>query len=230
LRQAIDTSRRSLQIRRRLQDVASIPYRLLGIGIPLLQLGEFAAAQRHLRSALLVAAEHGDRYTVSMALNRLAWARLGLGQLDMAMRLCRAARTLTEEIGHKLGTAESYVGEGRVHQARGEYAAAIEDQRRALALARETGEPRGMSLVLNDLSASLTAAGEVVQARAMHEEALLTAGGRHPYEVGRAHAGIAALIADADPMVARGHWRQAAEIFERMGVPERFAVRQRLVG
>jgi hypothetical protein len=63
----------------------------------------------------------------------------------------------------------------------------------------------------------------------VHRQALeLATRINHPYEQGRALAAIAEHLDADDPAEARRHWERALAVFDKMGVPERFAVERHL--
>jgi hypothetical protein len=80
----------------------------------------------------------------------------------------------------------------------------------------------------DELAATLTDS-EPADAESLFWDALRIATDiRHPYEQGRAHAGLARCLLEQRPSDATRHLTAALEIFERMGVPERLDVRDRL--
>jgi hypothetical protein len=75
--------------------------------------------------------------------------------------------------------------------------------------------------VLNDVGETYLATGRVAEARSSHRAALALAEEvQARREQARAHDGIARCARDDDPDDAERHWRQALDLYRRIGGPE----------
>ncbi|UQU65317.1 tetratricopeptide repeat protein [Couchioplanes caeruleus] len=191
--------------------------------------GRYREALRSGRIALQWFAESRSTYFVPSALILIGQARLHLGDLGAAERALEAALTVARE--HRIHTeeAESTNLLGRAAFARGRPDRAVELHLTALEMSRERGWLPRLARYSNHLGLAMRAVDDERGAVELHRQALATARrANHPLEEGRALSGLAACLVERDRKAAVRHWRQALEIFERVGVPERFEVRQRL--
>ncbi|MGA5303370.1 hypothetical protein ACPCHT_25825 [Nucisporomicrobium flavum] len=191
--------------------------------------GRYREALRNARIALQSMTENGSAYFQSAALVIVGMARLELGELDAAERILTAG--LAAGRRHRIRTDEGEALNllGRVELARGRGVQAVERHLSALKLAREHGRLPRVAHYSNDLARALRTVDDVVGAMELHRQALAVARrASYPLEEGRALSGLAECLAAQDPEGARRHWRQALDIFERMGVPEHSEVRKRL--
>ncbi|MEV4704785.1 BTAD domain-containing putative transcriptional regulator [Actinoplanes sp. NPDC049316] len=193
--------------------------------------GRYGEALRHGRIALQWFAENRLAFFVSDALIVIGHARLQLGELDSAERALRAARAAARRHGIRTDEGEATNLLGRVELERGRADRAVELHLTAVEMSRENGWLPRLARYSNDLGSAMRAVDDVRGAVELHRQALTTARRvSHPLEEGRALSGLAACLAETDPVGARRHWSQALEIFQRIGVPERFEVRRRLAG
>ncbi|MGA5303368.1 BTAD domain-containing putative transcriptional regulator [Nucisporomicrobium flavum] len=191
--------------------------------------GRYREALHSSRIALQWFAENRTSYFLAVVLIVLGQARLHLGELDAAERALRCGRAAARR--HRIHTDEAEATNllGRVELARGRPDRAVERHLAALEICRDRGWLPRLARYSNDLGLAMRAVDDVMGAVELHRQALATARRvNHPLEEGRALSGLAACLVDQDREAARRHWRQALEIFERIGVPERFEIRQRL--
>ncbi|MFG1895910.1 BTAD domain-containing putative transcriptional regulator [Micromonospora zamorensis] len=205
------------------------PNVLPNLGIALTNLGRYEEALRMHRLHLAWARTHSDEFHVLNALSHIGAVRVRMGDLPQAIRILRASLALRDRTGHRYAEAEvrndlgiAYRGLGRLSEAQQEHETARE-------LSIGSGERHVEAAALNELGRTLLAQGRGGEAFERHQEALrLATRIAHPYEQGRALAGLAEHFVRVDPVEARRHWERALAIFRRMGVPERFEVEGRL--
>jgi DNA-binding SARP family transcriptional activator/tetratricopeptide (TPR) repeat protein len=192
-------------------------------------LGRHAEAMQEGRIGLQDAVENRDDRRICNALTLLAQIRRASGDLAKATSLLRAGLRIAVDSGYRVGEWECHNGLGRVALAEGRHAASVDHHLVALRLMREHGDAADMAGASNDLAATLLAMGDPVGAGELCRHALdLARRSQTRYEQGRALAGLGDCAAAEDPAGAGALWRQAREIFTRMGVPERIEVQRRL--
>lgn len=203
---------------------------LLNLSILHRRTGRYATAAEHQRQAAALFAALGDRRLEGYALGNLGAVQIALGEyasarehLETALAHCRACGDRGGE-GSALGTL------GALYRHTRQYAEAIDHLHRALAFSRETGEHALETETLNTLGETLADMGQYVAALDRHRAALARgerSGDR--YEQARALDGMArAHHATGERASARRLWRQALEIYLRLGVPEAARVRAHL--
>ncbi|GIE49354.1 AfsR/SARP family transcriptional regulator [Actinoplanes nipponensis] len=215
----------------RISDPQGQSSRLNNLAIITAALGRTGHALLLARRALQPAVEVKDDRRLCNALVTVAQIRNKRGDTGQAERLLRAALRLAVRIGYRVGEWESRNELGRVALAQGRYAESVAQHMKAVELSRERGADPAIAVASNDLAAALLATGDRAGARQLRLHALALARRTVvPYEQARSLAGLAECVVGDDPAAARRHWQQALDLFERMGVPERFAVRRRLAG
>ncbi|MBQ1015872.1 tetratricopeptide repeat protein, partial [Micromonospora sp. M51] len=146
-----------------------------------------------------------------------------------AIRILMASLALRDRTGHRYAEAEVRNDLGIAYRGLGRLVEAQQQHEAARQLSITSGERHVEAAALNELGRTLLAQGRGGEAVEMHQAALrLATRISHPYEQGRALAGLADCFARADPAEARRHWERALAIFRRMGVPERFEAERRL--
>ncbi|MET8463086.1 AfsR/SARP family transcriptional regulator [Micromonospora zamorensis] len=206
-----------------------VPMLLPNLGLALTGLGRYQEALRMHRLHLTWARTNSNDFHVLNALSHIGAVRVRMGDLPQAIRILRASLALRDRTGHRYAEAEvrndlgiAYRGLGRLSEAQQEHETARE-------LSIGSGERHVEAAALNELGRTLLAQGRGGEAFERHQEALrLATRIAHPYEQGRALAGLAEHFVRVDPVEARRHWERALAIFRRMGVPERFEVEGRL--
>ncbi|WP_371409885.1 tetratricopeptide repeat protein [Micromonospora zamorensis] len=202
---------------------------LPNLGLALTALGRYEEALRMHRLHLAWARTNSDDFHTLNALSHIGAVRVRMGDRPQAIRILMASLALRERTGHRYAEAEvrndlgiAYRGLGRLSEAQQEHETARE-------LSIGSGERHVEAAALNELGRTLLAQGRGGEAFERHQEALrLATRIAHPYEQGRALAGLAEHFVRVDPVEARRHWERALAIFRRMGVPERFEVEGRL--
>jgi DNA-binding SARP family transcriptional activator len=173
---------------RHLQE-ATAAHRLAGnqrdLCASLFELGNVAAQRGDLRRALAfyeeaaaAAATAQAHYMHALAHNNYAYHSLLLGQLEAARQSLARGQALAETyelLGALLHLAST---QGEIHLYLAEWEAARQSFRRGLALAEELGNPERQAGYRGGLALAARGAGDLTQAVALLEEALLLINGR----------------------------------------------------
>ena len=219
-REALDHHRDALKIFREAGNWLGESIALRGVARVQWYLGQYQQALDRLNQAMAIAAEAGDRDSVTGIQVEVAHVYRLMGRCDEARDLLRPTLPTMRETGNRAGEGVVLNELGLVYQRLGHTREALEHQRQALAIARELGDRPTEAEMLNDLGETLHHENRVEQALEHHRRAL-TLGGDidEPYEVARAHSGIAraqATLYDQD--AAQTHGARALEIFTDLGV------------
>ncbi|CRK54988.1 transcriptional regulator, SARP family [Alloactinosynnema sp. L-07] len=228
---ALDYQRGALLLYRACGDQLGESRVLNNLGPTLERMGRFADALDHCERSLALNRVIGNRMGEAVATTNLASAECRLGRLDDAVKHHEQALALYLEIGYRTGEADGRYGLGAALRALGRLADAEHQLRWAIEIAHDVGEidvEIGASVELGE-TLRLRGAREAKDVlRQAHDLAVRTG---DDYDHGRALAALAELdFAAGHASAARERWLAAADLFERLGVPEGGAVRQRLTG
>lgn len=132
------------------------------------------------------------------------------------------------ESGNLETESRALTGLGYSYQALGDHYEALSCQRRALTLARDTGERSFEAEALNGVAEALHVSAEPAQALDHLRQAVKIAEQTgDAFELAHAHATIAAIYLDTDRLEKAEHHRlQAVTGYSRLGVPESEAIRR----
>ncbi|WCN81496.1 AfsR/SARP family transcriptional regulator [Micromonospora sp. LH3U1] len=207
-----------------------VPMLLPNLGLALTSLGRYEEALRLHRLHLAWARTNSDEFHTLNALSHIGAVRIRMGDLPQAIRILMASLALRDRTGHRYAEAEVRNDLGIAYRGLGRLVEAQQEHEVARKLSIGSGERHVEAAALNELGRTLLAQGRGGEAADMHREALrLATRISHPYEQGRALAGLAEHFARVDSAESRRHWERALAIFRRMGVPERFEAERRLV-
>ncbi|RQW94731.1 AfsR/SARP family transcriptional regulator [Micromonospora inaquosa] len=205
------------------------PMVLPNLGMALMMLGRYEEALRLHRLHLAWARTNSEDFHLLNALSHIGGVRVRMGELPQAIRILMASLALRDRTGHRYAEAEVRNDLGIAYRGLGRLVEAQQQHEAARALSITSGERHVEAAALNELGRTLLAQGRGGEAVEMHQAAQrLATRISHPYEQGRALAGLAECFARADPAEARRHAERALVIFRRMGVPERVEVERRL--
>ncbi|MFJ8581511.1 AfsR/SARP family transcriptional regulator [Micromonospora sp. NPDC093277] len=202
---------------------------LPNLGLTLRCLGRYEESMAIHRLHLFLARARHDQFHMSNALGHLGGVRYRLGEGVQAKRLLHASLALRDRAGCMYARAETLSDLAGTYRLLGRFEEAIRSHHAALEAAADAGERHVQAEARNELAMTLRAMGRFEDSATTYQEALgIATRIAHPYEQGRALNGLAEHLVAVDPTEARRYWRRALAIFERMGVPERHEVRQRL--
>lgn len=102
--------------------------------------------------ALAACLRAGDRLAEARTRNNLGMALVDSGELDAAAQHYRRARELFEEFGDGHGRSNALANEAAVLRRRGEFAAALHNQERALDWYRRRGAKRNVGITLRSMA------------------------------------------------------------------------------
>ncbi|MCG5453472.1 AfsR/SARP family transcriptional regulator [Micromonospora hortensis] len=206
-----------------------VPVVLPNLGTALMMLGRYEEALRLHRRHLAWARTKSEDFHVLNAFGHVGAVRVRMGHFPQAIRILKASLALRDRTGHRFAEAEVRNDLGIAYRGLGRLVEAQQQHEVARQLSISSGERHVEAAALNELGRTLLAQGRCGEAAEMHQVALrLATRISHPYEQGRALAGLAEHFTHVDPAEARRHWERALAIFRRMGVPERFEAERRL--
>ncbi|MGN9775122.1 BTAD domain-containing putative transcriptional regulator [Micromonospora sp. H33] len=206
-----------------------IPANLPNLGLALTTLGRYEDALHVHRLHLYWARAHGNYFHITNALGHIGSVKARMGKHAAAIRILRASLMLRDRTGHRYAEAEVQNDLGVALRGLGRLSASVRQHELALRLALESGERHVQAAALNELGSTLDLLGDTDGSTEKFSAALALATRiSHPYEQGRALAGLAGLAVAQDVDAAKRYWERASAIFQRMGVPERFEVERRL--
>ena len=133
---------------------------------------DHAGAAPHFDRALDAYRRAGDPAGEAVALNAVAWTRLHLGALQVAVEHCRRSLVLHGLAGNVHGEASTLDTFGLALHRIGDHAAAVEAYQAALELMTAVGDRHLESTILEHLGDAREAAGDLVRARADRRLAL----------------------------------------------------------
>jgi DNA-binding SARP family transcriptional activator/tetratricopeptide (TPR) repeat protein len=203
---------------------------LTNTGAVLMRLGRHDEAHSHFEEAGRIAEEAGDQDSAASSLVHLAEVSLKRGRVEEALDLANRALDLAREVGARSIEVDAMVDLGEVWRHLGDTERAASYHQQALDLARASGDNSCVVWATTGLARVHAAGGAADRAIAMYENAVELAA-RHQLrdEEAAGHDGLGDLYAEQDdPESARGHWRQALEIWTDLDVPEVDLVRAKL--
>ena len=142
------------------------------LGALLRHLGEFAAGQRYVQEALVLAQTHNDPLGASIALNILGQLAFLQGDTVGARAWLRQALTLKRQIGDHWGLTYSLIYLGRVAQGTGDYDGSQKLFQESLLIYQAIGDQQGIAFALQNLADTAYAANQLDEAQAHYRESL----------------------------------------------------------
>ncbi|HEY3239715.1 MAG TPA: AAA family ATPase [Acidimicrobiia bacterium] len=133
--------------------------------------GELVEAEQSCVEAAALYEQAGDTPMKLLADCELAWIRGIMGDLAALQTGAGAVAEAAQAAGHTFVARQAFGASGYAAFHRGRFAEAESAIRRAIAIAREEGKPRGLSILFWTLSASLVCEGRLAEAQAVLEEA-----------------------------------------------------------
>ncbi|PZV95106.1 DNA-binding transcriptional activator of the SARP family [Micromonospora phaseoli] len=210
-------------------DADEVPSFLPNIGLALTLLGRYDEALRLHRLHLYVGRQVGSQFHLLNALSHIGAVKCRMAKYEASMRLLRAALLMRERTGHRYAESEVRNDLGIALRGLGRIDEAVLQHDAARQLAVDSGEAHVEAAAMNDLALTLARSADTERLIGLHGEALRVATRiAHPYEQGRALAGLGEHLLVTDRAEARRHWERALAIFRRMGVPEQFEIERRL--
>ena len=185
--------------------------------------GDHKAAEKSYRDAAAAAARARDDYRLAKSWIDLIQTLGAQGRHEDALELVPVARTAAERVSDDLQLSARFANNlAGIYQALGKYPEARKEYEKALALQRTIGEDNNPTLphALNNLGTVLWHTGDLVQAKALFDEARTrlekTFGPEHPTVayVHRNLGDLAVLKPDLDAAIA--HYRKAQSIWENV--------------
>ncbi|XRQ04507.1 tetratricopeptide repeat protein, partial [Actinomadura welshii] len=183
-------------------------------------MGRYGEAEARRLRALSVFTEIDDPRGRTMALNNMGDLLLRMGDVDSAVGYYERTAEAAAGLGRQ-HQAIMLINTGNVHRHTGGYDAALENYRKALAIAMEIGDRRNQIETLIGIGATFQSMGRYGEALIHHRRALnLARAINERYEETRAlrHLGET-LAASGRYPAAVDQLRRACDLAERIGVP-----------
>lgn len=150
----------TLRLIREIGDSRAISMVLGNLGVIALAQCDFGRAKQYQEETLTHTRAAKDDLATGIALINLADAERNLGNLDRAEELHRDAFPLFEKIGSLRLIANAHHGMGRIAQARGDSARAVEHLTRALSLAHDSHDSASIAACLESLAIEASGLGD----------------------------------------------------------------------
>jgi predicted ATPase/class 3 adenylate cyclase/Tfp pilus assembly protein PilF len=144
----------------------------VGYGVLLLHLGEYKAAELHLRESLRLYEALDDKAGLAAVFNSLGTIARDLGDSDVALERYGQSLSMRREINDKWGIAQALNNLSSVHVDRGEYEQARIQLEESYAIFRELGDKWRVSYLLMNLGNVVYHLGDYERAKALLEESL----------------------------------------------------------
>jgi predicted ATPase/class 3 adenylate cyclase len=171
-------------------------------------MGRYSEAREYLEESLAIAREIGDERRVAAALQPLALAFLGQGDLDAARIHLREALALARGLGDKRSIAAALNALAQLHRVEGQLDTAEPLYDQVLALARELGDRESIAIALLNLAMVSIGRSSGDRAQSMLREVLSIA-----EEIGSKPAGQSVLEVSAGLGAVRAEWERAGLFF-----------------
>jgi DNA-binding SARP family transcriptional activator/tetratricopeptide (TPR) repeat protein len=226
----VATQQTALAAATRLDDPLALAHAHYQLGHALADVDDHAAADPHVRQALDLFRELGDRPNEASVLNGLAGMLEKQERYDEALAVALDALRMLKAVGHWWAQATLENGVGWLYAHLGQYDKALTHCQRALALHRDSGHRGGTADTLDSLGYVYLHLGEFGQAKAHYAraiEAYREIGA--PFGEGNSLTGLGdALQGEGDRDAATAAWRDAVAILDRLPHPLADDVRARL--
>jgi DNA-binding SARP family transcriptional activator/tetratricopeptide (TPR) repeat protein len=193
-------------------------------------LGRYRDAHTHLKHALNLQAQAGDRVGQAHTHHHLAYLWDRQGRPDQAIHHGRQALALFRAAGHHAGQAQALNQVGWSHALQGDHAQALTHCQQALTLFQQLGDREGQAATWDSLGYAHDHLGHHTQAADCYQHALTLfrdLGDRYEEATTLTNLGDAQHAA-GNPHAARTTWRHALDILTDLDHPDADAVRAKL--
>jgi tetratricopeptide (TPR) repeat protein len=202
----------------RLGDPRALAHAHYSLGHALAEVDGHEAADPHVRKALDLFRELGDRASEAFVLNGLANMLEKQGRITEALAVALDALRMLRAVGHwwTQATLENAVGWLYAHL--GQYDQALVHCQRALSLHRESGHRGGAADTLDSIGFVYLKLGNSAEAKAHYTRAIEAYREIASYfGEGNSLAGLGdALLAEGDRAGAAAAWREAVTVLDRL--------------
>lgn len=134
--------------------------------------GELHKAVEYWEQALMVARNHGDKYSEDVVIGNLGTAYVYLGEIQKAINYFLQGLALDREIGDKAGELADLGNLGNVYAILGQNDRSAEYYQQALTISREVGDQQGEANSLGNLGIQHLRTGNPNEAIRFHNQAL----------------------------------------------------------
>jgi len=230
LQDATDHLRDALSLYRGAADRRGEAKTLNNLGRIQLYQGYHQDALDSYRRSLAIFEELGDPQSKAILHHNIGSVYKYNGSLDEALVACRESLAVYRSIGDLPDEAEVLNDIGAIYLGAALYDQALAHHQHAREIAEEIGYVNQRLIALRSIADVSRGSGQYDQALDQYQAALrLAREVGEAYEEGKILEGIAeSTLCTQKPAAARITYRQALDIFERLGVPEAEAARARL--
>ena len=226
----VTTQRTALAAAQRLGDNRALAHANYQLGHAHAYRGEFDAADPHIRQALELFRDLGDRAGEAVVMNGLALTLERQGQYDEALPHALEALQILKAVGHWWTQATVENSAGWLYAHLGQYSKALAHCQQALSLHHESGNLGGAADTLDTIGYIQLQLGDSAQAKTHYDLAVKA------YRELDDPSGEAqslnwlgdALTAQGDAHAARAAWIRSEAILDRLSHPRGEAVRAKL--
>lgn len=145
---------------------------LNGLGVLLLQQGDYQQARENIEEALLIRKALQDDWGVADSLNNLGHVYRGRGDHAEAEKYYRESLSVCQQIDDQWGIAATLSNLGMLARNQGRNAEALRHFEQSLSLFRALGDQTHVAAVSTNLAVVLKDQGHLDQARTFHQESL----------------------------------------------------------
>jgi len=180
-------------------------------------IGNFASADRFFTNALQRLGTDEPRIRGAVLLARAEIAREGL-DVEAATRQAVEAQMLFEQVGDRLGRAQTFRLLGRLYFQKGAYREALDENMRALDALEESKDARLLGRLAIDIGNSFALLGPAVrdEAVAWYERAIRGLKGVGDWvDLSRAYHNLGVLVGEKRPQDGLDHLERARDLGER---------------
>lgn len=222
----------ALSVYREIGDMRGEGYALNNIADVQQHLGFYEDALDLYEQALRISREIGDRQGEAILLNNIGNVCQHTGKYNESLAYYREALAAYRNIGDRRCEADALNNIGSAFQRSGHYDEALIHHQKALILAHDLAEPYQEARSLANMGNAELGNSKYMSAASDYRAALdLALRIGDLYQEALAEDGLGSVLLHTDgEEAAREHWQRAFSLFDRLGVPEVAAVRDRLGG
>jgi tetratricopeptide (TPR) repeat protein len=223
--------RRSQELAKQRGDERGLSNSYCSIGLIHKARGDLVQAELHLRRSLAIDEKLGRLHGMANQYCNLGLISRRLGDLTKAEELLRKALEIDEKLGRLEAMANQYGNIGLVLKARGDLDGAEASFRKALAINESLGRLEGLASDYGNLGLICQRRSKLDEAEKMHLTSLAIEEQLGRIEgMARSHHSLGTLAkARGEPAATKDHWKQARDLFAKIGMPRDVKMMERLL-
>lgn len=169
---AVDIYRTVLEVELRQNDARKVALTRRNIAIPLWRLGDYAGALNELEVARRLQEGEGDNYQLAGTINQIGRINLDLGDKSRALAAFQEAEKVAREAADPRSQASALINTGLVYSLMNLHTRAFEAFERAKPMLEELGDDLAIQDLLNSMTGSKVAAGDLEGALELGRQSL----------------------------------------------------------